>query len=218
MKALLGPFPGGASADALNRSIPYLQIFVDASKISPGLAPAPIFQSIQINAQQQVFDFLEFPAGEIRDSFFTLGHRSLPFFNYTDPELRAYPEWMQIADATAPNPAEYVCWDIAFGIAKNGETYDYTIGPTPAGQQVESLVLDAWVHAGAGESANEAISLPVADAFGSTFDANDFNSLQFEVQRRGSAAGDTYGESAYLRGVWLQYKTDFNNKSQWPVA
>lgn len=196
-----------------------MQTYVPAGAMSGGVgAKSPIFQTLQINAQQQTDFVAEYQANDQnQEAYFTIAHRSLPFFNYTNPLLALYPVWMQIAGAQ-PSPDEFVLWEAGVGVAKQGETLDFTMEPSPAIQQVQSLVLGPWIHAGAGAAADQAIELPLVEIFGSTLDADDWNLLIFEIERFDEAAGDTFDGSAFLIGCMIQYATDFNNKAAWPTA
>jgi hypothetical protein len=202
----------------LNTNIPFLQTFIPAGAFSGGVGTrSPIFQTVQIASRQQTMFLAEFPAGDDRECYAKLGHRSLPFFNYTDPKLKCYIEWMQI-DGAAPSPDEFVTWEAGIGNAVNGATYNFDMEPTPAVQAAPSLVLGQWIHAGVGQAADAAVDLPVADVFGSSFDADNWNGLILEVERFGNDGDDTFTGSAYFIGAYIQYATDFNNNSEWPVV
>lgn len=212
-------WPGTDTLDPaeLTAQIPYLQTHIPVSAFSPGNGTrGAIFQSLQINAQQQALDVLEFPPGEDRECYTVIQIRNLPFFNFNDAGLKVYPMWMQIDQVSQPDPPEFVIWEAGIGIAKNGESFDFTMEPTPLGQQVPSIVEAAWIHNGAGANGDEAMRCPDINFFGSTLDEDDWNGIVIEVERFGAALGDTFLDSAYLLGVSIQYKTDFANNAAWP--
>ena len=201
----------------LTAQIPFLSTHIPASAFSGGVGVrSPIFQSVQINAQQQVFDVLEYPTNEDREAYAVIQLRNFPFFNFTDPQIKCYPLWMQIDQVAKPSPDEFVVWEVGVGVAKNAESFDFTMEPTPLGQQVPSLVGAAWVHKGAGPNGDEAIRCPTANIFGNALDKDDWNAIVFEMERFGAAAADTFADSAYFIGLSIQYATDFSNNAAWP--
>lgn len=202
----------------LTAQIPFLATHISASAFSPGNgARGAIFQNVQINAQQQAFDVLEYPTGEDREAYAVLQLRNFPFFNFTDPKIKVYPLWMQIDQASKPSPDEFVVWEAGIGVAKNAESFDFTMEPTPQGQQVPSLVNAAWVHTGVGPNGDVSIECDTADIFGNTLDKDDWNAIVIEIERFGMAEGDTFADSAFLIGASIQYATDFSNNAEWPV-
>jgi hypothetical protein len=214
MKAHISPFPPGATTSVLNKLIPYGSIYIPADGMSPGTGLAePYFQNKQINAQYTCYDVYEMPKGNDTFVFWSIPFHLFPL-DIANPDIIVMPEWFQDADETAPDPTEYIYWEIGLANTHQENTLDLNIFNTS--KKWQSPVLDAWkLQVGGISGPLVGAKTTAAQIDGDTLTASDYNFIHFGLEREQSEAEDTYQESIYLKGVNIQYKIDFNNIGQW---
>lgn len=199
----------------LTTNIPYSSLWLPASVFNAGFSDPATWHPIRIASQEQALDAWECPAGQQSSIYTLIDFKSLPF-DASAPNFRVRPVWLQVDDASAPSPTEYVLWNCAFLCVLNGNSFDRSNNISE--YSMLSPVQDQWEKAGGKNGDLEAsISIPALN--GDTPSASNSNSFMIEIERHsgGGYPSDTYGESAYLLGLAVQYKTDFANIAQWPV-
>ena len=212
-KAQIAPFPPSANANTLNKLFPYMTFFLPAGAFSAGYSLPGIWHPIRIAAQEQSLDTWECPAGGQSEMFCVVDFSRLPL-DVSAPSFRIRPVWLQLDDATAPDPVEYVDWNTALLNVLFGASFDRSNNANE--YNILSPVLNQWIKAG-GNAADVENTIPITTINGDALSAADSNTIMFEIERHSGPGypDDTYGESAYLLGIGVQYKTDFNNIAQW---
>lgn len=201
------------TASELNTLIPYGQLWLPAGCFTASANLPGIWHPIQINSQEQALDAWECVAGN-QSEMFTLIDLKGAYVNWADPQFRVRPVWFQIADEEAPSPTEYVLWNSAILNVIIGGSYDRSNNVNE--YSMLSPVLDAWEKSG-GTGADPEAAIGITAINGDAFETAKSNSIMLEIERHsgGGYPSDTYGDSAYLLGVGLQYKTNFTNTAQW---
>lgn len=199
----------------LTALIPYGQIWLPAGAFTAGANLPGIWHPIRINAQEQALDAWECVAGN-QSEMYTLVDFKGHYVDWANPQFRVRPVWLQVDDAAAPAPTEYVLWNSAILNVVVAGSYDRSNNVNE--YSMASPVQDAW-EKGGGKAGDTEASINIAAINGDAFSAANSNSIMLEIERHsgGIYVADTYGESAYLLGVGLQYKTDFSNNAQWSV-
>lgn len=211
MKAHIGPFPPNVNANWLNKLFPYMTFFLPAGAFTAGFSNPGIWHPIHIAAQEQSLDSWECPTGVQSEMFCVVDFSSLPL-DVSAPSFRIRPVWLQLDDVAAPVPVEFVDWNTALLNVLFGASFNRSNNANE--YNILSPVLAQWIKAG-GNAADVENTIAITTINGDALSATDSNTIMFEIERHGQVAGDTYGESAYLLGIGVQYKTDFNNISQW---
>lgn len=197
----------------LTSNIPYLSLFLPAGNFTAGFDNPAIWNPIHIAAREQSLDAWEFVKADQSEVFTIFDFKSLPF-DAAAPNFRIRPIWLQLTDAVAPSPTEFVLWNCAILNVLNGGSFDRSNNINEF--DMPSPVQDQWEKSG-GKSGDLEASIAIATLNGDTPSGSNSNTFMFEIERHAIDAGDTYAESAYLLGVAIQYKTDFANIAQWPV-
>ena len=202
-------FPSGGP---INTEYPYKQIFFPASIMTLSPVHEPIFQAKRIAAQDQAFDVITFAAEE-GEVHFVYGFKAMEL-DVSDPQFILYPIWFQDDDESAPDPTEYVYW--SFSIANRNYDGDLNLNIEANNDNFQSPVLDQWHVAGGGPNPDQEKGIYIDTITGDALHATNVNCLQFCIERQGNDQQyDTYDGAAHLLGVICQYKTDFDNISQW---
>lgn len=201
------------TASELNTLIPFGQLYIAAGEFTAGAEDPGIFHPIRMNAQEQAVDAWECPYNQQSEMFCIKDFKGM-YVDWTDPQFRIRPVWLQVDDAAAPAPVEYVNWTSALLNTVVGGSYDQSNNPFE--YSMLSPVLDAW-DKGGGKAADAQASIGITSLNGDALSASGSNSILFEIERHSGGAWpqDTYTHSAYLLGIGVQYKTDFSNFAQW---
>ena len=203
-------------ANELNTIVPYMDIYIApsamvAARSQPATFHAQLLMD-QAAANEDAQAAWEFVTGTDSECYFSWQFKNFPI-DYSDPQIRFAPQFIQIADASAPAPAEYAYMEFGVGVSYDGTTTDYTTETIE--EQLQCLIPDRRVNFLAGTSGNQAALFDGLAGQGA-LDSTKWNFLRFEIERYGTSGNDTYGNSIYLLGVGIQFKTDFNNVAAWP--
>jgi len=200
----------------LTANYPYKQIFFPAGIMTGAYNKEPTFQALRIAAQDQAFDVWTFPDTDPEKEVHFVWPINKLEIDVSSLEIIVYPVWLQSVDSSAPSPTEYVLWSIAIGNRNYNGDLNFNIDPGGALEtDIQSPVLDQWHFAGGDTSDTQAGGRITGFSGTTPASASNWNLLQFMVERQSQDILDTYEEEAHLLGVALQYKTNFNNVSQW---
>lgn len=199
----------------LNNIIPYLSFWIPAGAFTAGYNNPGIWHPIHIAAQEQSVDAWECPFGQQSEMFCIISMKNWPV-NWAAPAWRVSPVWLQFDDAAAPVPTEFVNWTSAFLNCIMGGSLDRSNNPFE--YPILSPALDAWEVSG-GDAASLEKAISIVQVNGDAGSASGRNTILIEIERHsgGTWPQDTFGNSAYLLGIEVQYKTNFYNIAQWPV-
>jgi hypothetical protein len=208
-------WPGGLSAESLGDVVPFGQIYIAAGEFTASPDDPGIWHPIQMNAQEQAVDAWECPYNQQSEMFCIKDFKGM-YVDWSDPQFRVRPVWLQIDDENAPDPTQFVNWTSALlntvvggSYDQNNNTFEYSM---------LSPALAAWDKAG-GKTGDNQASIGITSVNGDALSATGSNSLLIEIERHSGGAWpqDTFQNSAYLLGVGIQFKTNFSNYGQWPI-
>lgn len=209
-----GGWPGGGkiTADDLNKLIPYQSVYFGGQTIRGAWHQPTTSKKLQVGTQQQGIFTQQFLKTKNTECNFYWQFRNHPI-DYSDPQLKIAPQFLQI-DVDKPEPEQFAFFEFSIGVSYNGTTIDYTLEGPPE-VRAQCLIPGKWENFLVGPAGDKAKRIP--ELFGDgALNTGKFNFLAFEIERWKNNEQDTFPEDVYLLGAEIQYKTDFNNVSEWP--
>jgi hypothetical protein len=207
------PFPnvnlgGGITPSNLNDVYTHGQFFIPAGAMTLGATNTPnlINDSMAI-LDGSTFTVMEFPTGVQAEVFFQWAFKS-DFVKTSALALKVKPLWYQNVLGSGN-----VEWEA--GVVNNLIGSNLNISTeTAAVAQIQAApnVVDQLASGPSG-AVEQAIDL------GNTtgLSASNMNFMQFIFERHGQNVGDTFGQSALLLGLSIQWAVNFSNVAVWPV-
>jgi len=205
-----------SAIDVLNEGMPYASFYLPASMwVNAKEQTAQWTPALQINASlKDTVDCWNFynteVSTEIYCKFNTFG---IPI-DLTTPEFRLFPEFFQNDVTPKPNPSEYAYFQYSLGNNVDGASLDYSLEGEEINAQTE--IQDKNLSFAADDT-TKGIQLGNLDG-PSALSGTLKNNFRMQLERWNASPSDTFLNSVYFSGMIVQYKTDFSNVAQIPVA